>query len=257
MADTAHTPAWLLRPLPANAAPSDTLTEKLAKLVAEACEAPADKLGGKLFDVRKALDHAQPFATYEPAVNCFAGELWAIAEAVCDSDNRNAKLQLIELVVGHLVPEAAARICRRLAKETDSRVRSAVKRVIDTGKIEKVALPETKDGPWSAVGWLKGTTDVDLSRHKVGMLPRVRSPYGCEQMAGNDSTWCEPWDEKKPSEFPPACPEPKLPTASKPMQAAVRGGAFKRQRAKTLRTFHRSNLTVIRPTCFLPVRPAE
>jgi serine/threonine-protein kinase len=100
---------------------------------------------------------------------------------------------------------------------------------------------------------------------EVGKLPRVRSPYGCEQMAGNVSTWCQPGDPAKAGEFPPARPQPKMPTARKPVQAAVRGGAFKRQGAQTLRTFHRRNLSVIRrndwvgirPACFLPVRPAE
>ncbi len=100
---------------------------------------------------------------------------------------------------------------------------------------------------------------------EVGKLPRIRTPYGCEQMAGNVSTWCQPGNEKKPSEFPPARPKPKMPTARKPVQAAVRGGAFKRQGVQTLRTFHRRNLSVIRrndwvgirPACFLPVRPAE
>jgi formylglycine-generating enzyme required for sulfatase activity len=100
---------------------------------------------------------------------------------------------------------------------------------------------------------------------EVSKLPRVRTPYGCEQMAGNVSTWCQPGNEKKPGEFPPVRPTPKLPTARKPVQAAVRGGAFKRQGVQTLRACHRRNLSVIRrndwvgirPACFLPVRPAE
>ena len=100
---------------------------------------------------------------------------------------------------------------------------------------------------------------------EVGKLPQVRSPYGCEQMAGNVSTWCQPGDPTNAGEFPPARPKPKMPTARKPVQAAVRGGAFKRQGVQTLRTFHRRNLSVIRrndwvgirPACFLPVRPAE
>lgn len=99
----------------------------------------------------------------------------------------------------------------------------------------------------------------------VDTLPRVRSPYGCEQMVGNVSTWCQPGDEEKPGEFPPFRPQPKMPTARKPVHAAVRGGAFKRAGSDTLRTYHRRKLSVIRrndwtgirPACFLPVRPAD
>lgn len=99
----------------------------------------------------------------------------------------------------------------------------------------------------------------------VGNLPRTRTPYGCEQMAGNVSTWCQPGDPAKAGEFPPVRPKPKMPTARKAVQATVRGGAFKRQGVQSLRTYHRRNLSVIRrndwtgirPACFLPVRPAE
>ncbi len=93
----------------------------------------------------------------------------------------------------------------------------------------------------------------------VGVLPGTRSPYGCEQMAGNVSTWCQPGDPTKPGEFPPVHPEVTSPTA------AVRGGAFKRSGPRTLRACHRRRLSVvrrndwvgIRPACLLPVRPAD
>ncbi len=168
MADTAPAPAWLLRPLPANAAPDDKLNESLANLLAEARSADAKKLGDAVRALTRALDAAQPFAHYEPAVNAIAGDLWALAEGVCDGDNLHAKYHLIALATGHMVPEAAARICRRLAKDAHPRVRAAVRKVIEAGTIQEVALPATKDGPWSPEGWLKGTSDVDLSRHKVG-----------------------------------------------------------------------------------------
>lgn len=100
---------------------------------------------------------------------------------------------------------------------------------------------------------------------EVGKLPRIRTPYGCEQMAGNVSTWCQPGDPANAGDFPPVRPTPNMPTARQPVQAAVRGGAFKRQGPQTLRTFHRRKLSVIRrndwvgirPACFLPVRPAD
>lgn len=168
MADTAPAPAWLLRPLPANATTDDKLADKLAKLVAAARSADTKHLGKAIYDLNSALSQAQPVATYEPAVNAVAGHLWELAEAVCGCDDLNAKYHLITLAVGHMVPEAAARICRRLAKDPNPRVRQAVRQVIKSGQIQEVALPATKDGAWGPEGWLKGTSDVDLSRHKVG-----------------------------------------------------------------------------------------
>lgn len=168
MADTLPTPAWLLRPLPANAVPDEKLVAKLAKLLTDTHSATPDKLFNALYTLRNALNEAQPFAEYEPAVNAIAGDLWAAAEMTCESGNLNAKYHLIDIAIGHMVPEAAARICRRLAKDPDPRIRKKVRQVIEAGHIQEVALPATKDGPWSPEGWLKGTTDVDLSRHKVG-----------------------------------------------------------------------------------------
>lgn len=169
MADTLPTPAWLLRPLPANAVADDKLAERVTALAAALAPAVGTAgLRNALLDLDKALTAAQPFAEYEPAVNAVAGSVWAMADAVCDGDDVNAKQQLVSLVVDHMVPEAAARIVRRLAKDPSPRVRQQVRRVIEAGQIQEVALPATKDGAWSPEGWLKGTADVDLSRHKVG-----------------------------------------------------------------------------------------
>ncbi len=168
MADTAPAPAWLLRPLPANAVTDAGLMVQLSELIVDARTAEARRVSQVLLDLRHALDAAQAFSSYEPAVNDVAGELWALAEMVCESGDVKAKYHLIELATRHMVPEAAARICRRLAKDAHPRVRQKVRRVIEAGTIQEVALPATKDGPWSPEGWLKGTSDVDLSRHKVG-----------------------------------------------------------------------------------------
>lgn len=170
MADTAPTPAWLLRPLPANAAPDETLNERLAAHTAALTAAldAGTTAHVELNALGNALSAVQAFAEYEPAVNAVAGAIWVAAERVCDIPSHVAKYHLLNLAVGHLVPEAAARICRRLAKDADPRVRQQVKRIIAAGQIQEVALPATKDGAWSPEGWLKGTADVDLSRHKVG-----------------------------------------------------------------------------------------
>jgi formylglycine-generating enzyme required for sulfatase activity len=99
----------------------------------------------------------------------------------------------------------------------------------------------------------------------VSKLSRARSPYGCEQLAGNVSTWCQMGNPKKFADVPPVRPVAKVPTARKPQFATVRGGAFKRAGLRTLRGCHRRKLSVIRrndwvgirPACFLSVRPAE
>ncbi|QEL16374.1 formylglycine-generating enzyme family protein [Limnoglobus roseus] len=99
----------------------------------------------------------------------------------------------------------------------------------------------------------------------VGQYTRSRSPYGCEQMAGNVSTWCQPGDADRPGERPPPRPTVALLHVGQPLHAAVRGGAFKRAGPETLRAFHRRRLSVarrndwvgIRPSFPLPVRPAN
>jgi formylglycine-generating enzyme required for sulfatase activity len=98
----------------------------------------------------------------------------------------------------------------------------------------------------------------------VDKFARTRSPYGCEQLVGNVSTWCQLGNPEQYQEIPPVRPLQKMPTARKPAFAAVRGGGFQRTRHQTLIACHRRKLSVIRrnnwvgirPLCSLPIRPA-
>ncbi len=169
------TPDWLLRPLPANAVPDAALNERLTKACGDLTAADPRAVYAAINSLFVELLAVQSFAEYDPAVNLISGAVWAAVEPVCGSDQTIAKLRLIELAVEHLVPEAAGRVCRRLAKDAAPAVRRAVRKVVEQGRVREVALPATKDGPWSPVGWLKGTADVDLSRHKVGKAAQERN----------------------------------------------------------------------------------
>ncbi len=96
----------------------------------------------------------------------------------------------------------------------------------------------------------------------VVALPDTRSPYGCEQLVGNVSEWCQPGDPAHAGECPPAF----QPQFQEGEQAAVRGAPyFRAYDSPTLKASHRRRLAIhrrnswtgFRPACFLPVRPAE
>ncbi len=94
----------------------------------------------------------------------------------------------------------------------------------------------------------------------VGQYPRTRTPYGCEDLIGNVSEWCQP---TRPGEayghIPHHCPVLEA-TGDEPPYVPVRGSAFLRRSASRMRAYHRRRLsayrrnqwTGFRPACFLP-----
>jgi len=98
----------------------------------------------------------------------------------------------------------------------------------------------------------------------VGSYSRTRSAYGCEDMIGNVSEWCQMTGEADFGHIPHAWPDltPKKP--GEPVYAAVRGSCFLRTDHLAMRAWHRRKLSIyrrnqwvgFRPACFLPCAPA-
>lgn len=103
-----------------------------------------------------------------------------------------------------------------------------------------------------------GTTPVD-------MYPRTRSAYGCEDMIGNVSEWCQTTPDDDPSVLPPTCPEEEIPDDEDDIPlTVVRGSCFLRAPGPTTNCWHRRRLSIIRrnywtgfrPALLLPCKPA-
>jgi serine/threonine-protein kinase len=99
----------------------------------------------------------------------------------------------------------------------------------------------------------------------IGSYGRVRSVYGCEDMVGNVSEWCQTTAEGAYGEMPPPWPEIPAPgEPDEPNYAAVRGSCFLRTDPAGMVAWHRRRLSVggrnqwvgFRPACLLPYRPA-
>ena len=99
----------------------------------------------------------------------------------------------------------------------------------------------------------------------VGKFSHVRSPYGCEDLTGNVSEWCQPAAPKAAiGDFPPLEPIVSIPGSGETVETVVRGACYMRTSAESMKSTHRRNLSVarrnqwvgFRPACVLPVRPA-
>lgn len=133
---------------------------------------------------------------------------------------------------------------------------------------EKAARgPDGRLYPWgaTAAGAKKLAHVHAKSTCPVGQFAHVRSPYGCEEMVGNVSEWCQPGAPGAAvGDFPRAEPAVAMPTDVAPVQAVVRGACYLRTSASAMKGTHRRNLSVarrnkwvgFRPACVLPVRPA-
>jgi len=90
----------------------------------------------------------------------------------------------------------------------------------------------------------------------VGHFPRTRTAYGCEDMVGNVSEWCQPTAPEDWGFMPEAWPD--LPAVSReaPGYAAVRGSCFLRLAFPSMRSWHRRRLSVTRRNQWVGFRPA-
>jgi formylglycine-generating enzyme required for sulfatase activity len=97
----------------------------------------------------------------------------------------------------------------------------------------------------------------------VGSYPRTRTPYGCEDLVGNVSEWCQPGGDDL-GQFPPPWPTLAPGRGQEVAQAAVRGACFMRSTPTSMVAWHRRRLSVarrnywvgFRPAVFLPFRSA-
>jgi formylglycine-generating enzyme required for sulfatase activity len=90
----------------------------------------------------------------------------------------------------------------------------------------------------------------------VGSYGRTRTPYGCEDLIGNVSEWCQMTAGDDPRLVPRELPEVEWPTDDTPVYAAVRGSCFLRLNPRRMVAWHRRKLSVIRRNYWTGFRPA-
>jgi len=152
-------PAWLFHALPANAVVDPKFNQQVASFCTE--------LPKSLSQLNIFLREAEMQASLEPALNIVAKALWEIFPKITQSDS-NTKSSYTSLVINFMTNEFVARVCRAFAKDANEYLRQLVAGAIASGRIHEVALPARKNQPWTPLGWLKGTTNVPLGRHKTG-----------------------------------------------------------------------------------------
>lgn len=97
----------------------------------------------------------------------------------------------------------------------------------------------------------------------VGSYPRTRTAYGCEDMVGNVSEWCQPATAENRGAMPGYSTS--MSEADDSGYTAVRGSCFLRINPLRMPCWHRRRLAKtrrnrwvgFRPALFLPCRPAE
>jgi formylglycine-generating enzyme required for sulfatase activity len=97
----------------------------------------------------------------------------------------------------------------------------------------------------------------------VGSYPRTRSAFGCEDMVGNVSEWCQPDVGPEPGALPRPLASADIMSADG--QAPVRGSCYLRIDTSKMQSWHRRRLSLerrnrwvgFRPALFLPCRPLD
>lgn len=134
---------------------------------------------------------------------------------------------------------------------------------------EKAARgPEGRTFPWGGMGYgfnLQKLAHVGAeSTSPVGKYSHARSAYGCEDMVGNVSDWCQSLDGAEDyGKFPEGWPDVKPAPDGEAKLTVVRGACFLRIGTANTQLHHRRMLQVIRrnhwtgfrPACLLPCAP--
>jgi hypothetical protein len=168
-----QTPAWLFRPLPANAAADEALHARI------------DQLGGQLPlslpDLHDALDDVRMYSEYDAAANRASGHVWLALERLASEASADTRAALLSFAAEHMVDAARARVYRRLVKDPSYRLRKQARQLLQRANLREVALPLTPDGDWDPTGWLRGTVSGPLTRHPQGR--RVQDRLGVPRLA--------------------------------------------------------------------------
>jgi serine/threonine-protein kinase len=128
---------------------------------------------------------------------------------------------------------------------------------------EKAARgPDGRPYPWGSQRPDGSLVNVASSRTRpVGSYPRTRTAYGCEDMIGNVSEWCQTTAKDDYTAMPPTVPDVEPPQDT--VYGIVRGSCFLRGDPRRMACWHRRRLSItrrnywvgFRPACLLPYRP--
>jgi formylglycine-generating enzyme required for sulfatase activity len=140
---------------------------------------------------------------------------------------------------------------------------------------EKAARgPDGRSYPWgnSLIGSSSNIRAVSQlarvsaqSTCSIGSFPRTRTAYGCEDMIGNVSEWCQMTLGDQPNTVVAVPPDIAVPAAGERVYAAVRGSCYMRRvvwrmcsaRRRRLSVTRRNHWVGFRPACLLECRPSE
>jgi formylglycine-generating enzyme required for sulfatase activity len=122
---------------------------------------------------------------------------------------------------------------------------------------EKAARgPEGRPYPWGT-GRPRDLANVGAADTcPVGSFPRTRTAYGCEDMVGNVSEWCQPAGDGDYGAMPAGSPDPEAVLRGAVPYAPVRGSCFLRTVPRRMVSWHRRRLSVTRRNAWTGFRPA-
>jgi RNA-directed DNA polymerase len=165
-------PAWLLRPLPANAVSDATLLAQV--------EQQLPSLPDSIYQLHRILSQVSMYREYDVLANRAVAAVWQMRERFLQSPSLHMRGALVRFAAEHMVTQAQARIYRRLIKDSSAQVRALVRKHIDRARLREVALPLKPDGAWDATGWAHGVATAGLARHAQGR--RIQAANGVPEL---------------------------------------------------------------------------
>jgi formylglycine-generating enzyme required for sulfatase activity len=125
---------------------------------------------------------------------------------------------------------------------------------------EKAARgPEGRPYPWGSDSFMRSSPPVANVNSKgtvpVGRYSRARTPYGCEDMLGNVSEWCQPIESVDPGFMPGCVADVQAMRDGDEVNAPVRGACFLRTVQSRMASSHRRQLSKTRRNQWVGFRP--